>query len=81
MATVEGKDVTVHVSSGPADKSSPSFPFNATKINDANMVFLDVMACNGVVHVIDQVLLPAWGDALVCYSPIMIRLSFIIRLH
>merc|ERR1719272_2556784 len=44
--TVEGKKVTVHISSG------------TVKINDATVVQADVEACNGVVHVIDKVLLP-----------------------
>merc|ERR1712085_121937 len=43
--TVEGKSVTVHIGDG-------------VKINDANVVMADVMATNGVVHVIDGVLLP-----------------------
>jgi len=44
--TVEGKEVTAHVSK------------SGVKINDANVVQADVLACNGVVHVIDAVLLP-----------------------
>merc|ERR1719162_2040797 len=43
--TVEGKSVTVHIGDG-------------VKINDANVVMADVMATNGVVHVVDGVLLP-----------------------
>merc|ERR1711957_528686 len=43
--TVEGKSVTVHIGDG-------------VKINDANVVMADVMATNGVVHVLDGVLLP-----------------------
>merc|ERR1711957_111138 len=41
----EGKSVTVHIGDG-------------VKINDANVVMADVMATNGVVHVVDGVLLP-----------------------
>merc|ERR1712048_1539206 len=43
--TVEGKAVTVHIGDG-------------VKINDANVVTPDVLATNGVVHVVDGVLLP-----------------------
>merc|ERR1711957_175519 len=45
IGTVEGKSVTVHIGDG-------------VKINDANVVMADVMATNGVVHVLDGVLLP-----------------------
>jgi len=45
IATVEGKSVTVHIGDG-------------IKINDATVVMADVMATNGVVHVVDGVLLP-----------------------
>ena len=45
--TVEGKSVTVHVSAS-----------GAVTINDATVEQADVLACNGVVHVIDAVLLP-----------------------
>merc|ERR1712032_1448161 len=48
ITTVEGKDVTVHVGSG-------------VKINDANVVKPDVEASNGVVHIVDGVLLPPTG--------------------
>lgn len=44
--TVNGKDVTITVNGG------------AVKVNDANVVKTDVMARNGVVHVIDKVLIP-----------------------
>ena len=45
--TVEGSDVTVDSGMG------------KVKINNANVVKADVMAENGVIHVIDAVLLPA----------------------
>merc|ERR1712166_1637549 len=45
IATVDGKSVTVHIGDG-------------IKINDATVVMADVMATNGVVHVVDGVLLP-----------------------
>lgn len=44
--TVEGSDILVHIS----DKG--------VKINDANVSAADIMASNGVVHVIDQVIIP-----------------------
>merc|ERR1712176_664237 len=46
ITTVEGKAVTVHIKDGDV------------KINDANVVTPDVLATNGVVHVVDGVLLP-----------------------
>ena len=45
--TVEGSDVMVDAGMG------------KVKINNANVVKADVMAENGVIHVIDAVLLPA----------------------
>merc|ERR1711998_158705 len=45
ITTVEGKDVTVSIG-------------DSVKINDATVVKADVMASNGVVHVVDGVLLP-----------------------
>jgi uncharacterized surface protein with fasciclin (FAS1) repeats len=45
--TVEGSDVAVNAAMG------------KVKINNANVVKADVMAENGVIHVIDAVLLPA----------------------
>merc|ERR1711957_609223 len=45
MGTVEGKSVTVHIGDG-------------IKINDATVLLADFMATNGVVHVVDGVLLP-----------------------
>ena len=44
-ATVNGADITVDLSDG-------------VKINDANVVTADIIADNGVIHVIDSVLLP-----------------------
>jgi transforming growth factor-beta-induced protein len=46
VATVNGGEVTVDLSNG-------------VKINDATVTSADVMATNGVVHVINKVLLPA----------------------
>lgn len=44
-ATVEGQEITVDLSDG-------------VKIESANVVSADIMASNGVVHVIDAVILP-----------------------
>src|SRR5690606_22583967 len=44
--TVEGSDVAIDASGG------------AVKINDAQVVQADVAASNGVIHVIDKVILP-----------------------
>ena len=44
-ATVQGQKVKVSLKGG-------------AKINDANVVAADVMASNGVVHLIDKVILP-----------------------
>jgi len=46
VKTVEGQDVTITVTDGVA------------KINDATITTTDVPACNGVIHVIDTVLVP-----------------------
>merc|ERR1712176_431488 len=46
ITTVEGKAVTVHIKDG------------GVKINDATVVKPDVLATNGVVHVVNGVLLP-----------------------
>jgi uncharacterized surface protein with fasciclin (FAS1) repeats len=46
VATVEGSDVTIT-----ADASG-------AKINDANITTTDIETCNGVIHVIDTVLVP-----------------------
>jgi uncharacterized surface protein with fasciclin (FAS1) repeats len=47
VKTVQGSSVTVHVSD------------EGVKINNANVIATDVEASNGVIHVIDTVLLPA----------------------
>lgn len=46
VATVQGSNVNLNASYG------------KVKINDANIVMTDVKASNGVIHVIDQVILP-----------------------
>ena len=46
VATVNGADVTISVDG------------DAVTVNDANVVAVDVAASNGVIHVIDAVLLP-----------------------
>ncbi len=45
VASVQGENITVSVDGG-------------VKVNDANVVATDVMASNGVIHVIDAVILP-----------------------
>lgn len=45
VATVEGQDVTVDLDNGPM-------------INDANVTAADIEASNGVIHVIDKVIVP-----------------------
>ncbi len=51
VATVEGSDITVSV----ADDGT-------VMVNDAAVVAVDVMASNGVIHVIDAVLVPEGVD-------------------
>jgi uncharacterized surface protein with fasciclin (FAS1) repeats len=46
VATVNGAEVTIGVDG------------DAVMVNDANVVAVDVAASNGVIHVIDAVLLP-----------------------
>ena len=43
--TVEGSDLHIHVNGG-------------VKVNDANVIATDVAADNGVIHVVDAVILP-----------------------
>ena len=51
MPTVQGTNITITTDGG-------------VKIFDANVVQTDVLASNGVIHVIDQVLLPDGLDVL-----------------
>jgi uncharacterized surface protein with fasciclin (FAS1) repeats len=48
--TVQGQDIKIDASKWHLHKNP--------KINDANVIKLDVVADNGVIHVIDKVLLP-----------------------
>ena len=50
MATVNGADVEINLDDG-------------VKVNDSNVIIADVQACNGVIHVIDSVLLPPTPDS------------------
>jgi len=50
VATVEGSNVTID---GRGGKFGPS-----VMVNDANVTQADIIATNGVIHVIDKVLLP-----------------------
>lgn len=45
VATVQGQDVTIDLDYGPM-------------VNDANIVTADIEATNGVIHVIDKVIVP-----------------------
>jgi uncharacterized surface protein with fasciclin (FAS1) repeats len=49
VATVEGGTITIDTMSG-------------VKVNDATVVKTDIVASNGVIHVIDKVLVPADVD-------------------
>lgn len=49
VATVNGADVEINIDDG-------------VKVNDSNVIIADVQACNGVIHVIDSVLLPPEDD-------------------
>lgn len=48
--TVNGADVSIRVNGG------------HVRINDSNVIATDIMATNGVIHVIDQVLLPEMDE-------------------
>lgn len=50
VATVQGGTLTVD---GTGSKLGP-----AVRVNDANVIAADILATNGVIHAIDQVLLP-----------------------
>ncbi|MFK7869001.1 MAG: fasciclin domain-containing protein [Roseobacter sp.] len=50
VATVQGSTVRVN---GTGGKAGP-----AVKVNDANVIQADILATNGVIHVIDKVLIP-----------------------
>ena len=50
MATVNGADVEINLDDG-------------VKVNDSNVIIADVQACNGVIHVIDAVLIPPTPEA------------------
>ena len=53
VPTVNGADVTVDLTDG-------------VKINDANVIIPDIEASNGIIHVIDKVLLPPMGKFSCC---------------
>jgi transforming growth factor-beta-induced protein len=57
VATVEGNPVAVQVSK------------NGVKVNDVNVIKADVDASNGVIHVIDKVLLPPGLAPIAANSP------------
>ena len=50
VATVNGADVEINLDDG-------------VKVNDSNVIIPDVQACNGVIHVIDAVLIPPTPEA------------------
>ena len=50
VTTVNGADVEINLDDG-------------VKVNDSNVIIPDVPACNGVIHVIDAVLLPPTPEA------------------
>jgi len=50
VATVQGSTVNVDGTGGKYGA--------AVRVNDANVTSADIMATNGVIHVIDKVLLP-----------------------
>ena len=53
VPTLNGADVTVDLTDG-------------VKINDANVIIPDIEASNGIIHVIDKVLLPPMGKLSCC---------------
>ena len=55
VTTVNGADVEINLDDG-------------VKVNDSNVIIPDVQACNGVIHVIDAVLLPPTPEAAPCPS-------------
>ena len=55
-ADIAGKVTTVEMLNG--SKATVDAQ-NGVKINEANVVAADVMASNGVIHVIDAVIMPA----------------------
>lgn len=58
-AEVQGIDSAETVAGGPL---SIRTEYGSVKVGDATVVQADVMASNGVIHVIDSVLLPGQGD-------------------
>ena len=50
VTTVNGADVEINLDDG-------------VKVNDSNVIIPDVQACNGVIHVIDAVLIPPKEEA------------------
>ena len=55
--TVQGGDITISTSG------------NAVRVNGANVVRADIRACNGIIHVIDKVLMPPAGMAAPAPTP------------
>jgi len=49
VPTINGADVEINLDDG-------------VKVNESNVIIADVQACNGVIHVIDSVLLPPEDD-------------------
>jgi hypothetical protein len=50
LPTVNGESVTISIND------------NGVMVNDANVIQTDIIACNGIIHVIDSVLLPPGDD-------------------
>jgi transforming growth factor-beta-induced protein len=58
--TEEGEDVTAHLKEKPFDPYDPHAPVvNILAINNATVTTADVTASNGVLHIIDRVLMPS----------------------